>query len=116
MNALPAQYTHLTRLMDAAEIRQRVLSHNLANVNTPGYERLDVAFEELLSRHVAAGGPAGELPTPQVIVEQGLPARADGNTVDVDREVTQLNRNALLFQTYSQLLTSHFDLMRRAIS
>ncbi|WP_175517357.1 flagellar basal body rod protein FlgB [Planctomicrobium piriforme] len=114
MFLLPAQFSHITELMDASELRQRVISHNLANVNTPGFKRLDVIFEETLAEQVRKGDLTTPAPAAQVRVEQGLPARADGNTVDVDREVSQLNRNAMLFQTYSQLLTAQFDLMRRA--
>ncbi len=115
MFLLAPQFDHLTQLMDVAELRQKVISQNLANVNTPGYQRLDVAFEEELARQVRSGHAPAKTIQPQIHVEEGLTPRADGNTVDVDREIGQLNRNALLFQTYSQLLSSQFDLMRRAI-
>ncbi|HWL07358.1 MAG TPA: flagellar basal body protein [Planctomicrobium sp.] len=115
MFLLSNEYSHLTKLMDVSELRQRVISQNLANVNTPGYQRLDVVFEEELARQIRSGETATPGLQPKVLVEEGLPPRADGNTVDVDREIGQLNKNAMLFQTYSQLLSSQFDLMRRAI-
>jgi flagellar basal-body rod protein FlgB len=116
MFSLSTQLNHLSKLMDAAELRQQVISHNLANVNTPGYHRLDVDFEEALAEQVKGGSMgSGTVPTPQVHEEKGLPTRPDGNNVDVDREISQLNRNAMMFQTYSQLIVSQFDLMRRAI-
>lgn len=112
---LSSQLNNIARLMDAAELRQRVVSHNLANVNTPGYRRLDVAFEEALAQSLKSGTENQAQPlTPEVFEEQGLPQRADGNNVDIDREVSQLNRNAMLFQTYSQILGSQFDMLRRA--
>jgi len=115
MKLLPTEYQHLTRLMDVSELRQRVISHNLANVNTPGYQRLDVEFEQELAKQIRNGSESVRDLQPEVVVEQGLPSRADGNTVDVDREIGQLNKNSLQFQTYSQLLSAQFDLMRRAI-
>ena len=42
--------------------------------------------------------------------------RADGNTVDIDLEIGELQRNAMMYQTYSQLLAAQFATMRRAIS
>ncbi len=38
----------LTRVMDAAMLRSRVISNNIANVTTPGYRRVEVSFEEQL--------------------------------------------------------------------
>jgi flagellar basal-body rod protein FlgB len=106
----------LSQLMDAAELRHRVLSQNIANVNTPGYKRLDVTFEELLQSQLGRGG-AGEVAhiTPIVAEEQGLTPRPDGNNVDIDRELGQLNKNSLMYETYSQVLAAYFDSMRRAM-
>ena len=100
--------------MDAAELRHRVISHNLANVNTPGYRRLDVNFEQVMAEQTASKSTGGRATAPEVIEEEGLAVRADGNNVDIDREVGELNQNAMLFQTYSQLLSSQFDMLRRA--
>lgn len=104
----------LARLMDASDLRHRVISHNLANVNTPGYHRMDVDFEQALAQHMREANPGSEMPQPTVFEEQGLQARTDGNNVDIDREIGELNRNAMLFQTYSQLLAVQLDQMRRA--
>ena len=38
----------LSRTMDAAMLRSRVISNNIANVTTPGYRRVEVSFEEQL--------------------------------------------------------------------
>ena len=50
MNVTPAQFDILAQLLDVSELRHRVLSQNIANVNTPGYHRLDVSFEDALAR------------------------------------------------------------------
>jgi flagellar basal-body rod protein FlgB len=106
----------LSSLMDAAELRHRVLSQNIANVNTPNYRRQDVSFEDTLAAELDS---AQELDlegiAPRVYEEAGAPARADGNTVDIDREIGQLNKNSLLYETYSQVLGSYLDSMRRAM-
>lgn len=38
----------LARSMDAAMLRSRTIANNIANVNTPGYRRVEVSFEEEL--------------------------------------------------------------------
>jgi len=40
----------MDRAMDAAMMRAKVTANNIANVNTPGYQRVDVSFEKELSR------------------------------------------------------------------
>ncbi len=114
MNILSNQSAQLAGLMDAAELRHSVISHNLANVNTPGYRRLEVIFDDALEE---AGGTSGSGSSARPIVqeEQGLPVRADGNNVDIDREAVQLDKNALTYQTYSQLLATELQMMKLAI-
>src|SRR5262249_39251974 len=104
----------LTQVLDAAALRQRVIAQNVANVNTPGYRRLAVTFEDDLGGALAA--PSGGLPVrPHVVVADG-PERVDGNTVDIDQEMNNLTKNALLYEAAAQILTSRIALMRSAIT
>lgn len=101
----------LNQAMTIASLRHRVIANNLANVNTPNYKALEVSFEEELSQHV--GNPAAAKPT---VVESDSPERADGNTVDLDRELGALNRNSLLYQAAAQIMATKFAALRSAIS
>jgi len=117
MSVTPSQIDLLSKLLDATALRQGVIGQNLSNVNTPGYRRVDVDFEKELVRllqtdHSAKFDDLGAT----VFETQGLPERADGNNVDVDMEIGQLSKNVLLHQTYAQLLTSKFAMMRSAIT
>lgn len=116
MLGFPKQTELLTKLMEVSEVRHRVISQNLANVNTPGYTRLKVEFDEALSRELQDGDATGAQIEPAVVEDKQLPVRADGNNVDVDLEIGELQRNAMMYQTYSQLLASQFATMRLAIS
>lgn len=102
----------LSHLMSGASLRHRVIAQNVANVNTPGYRRLEVAFEDDLARAAAAGATP---PAPKVVVADG-PERVDGNTVDIDREMNDLARNALLYQAAAQIVTSRIASLRAAIA
>ncbi|MEQ9408623.1 MAG: flagellar basal body rod protein FlgB [Fuerstiella sp.] len=116
MSLLNNQFDLLTRLVAASEQRQQVISHNIANVNTPNYRRLELDFETALAEEIRRGGTGqGSSATPAVRQTPGLPARADGNNVDIDKEIGQLNKNALLQQVYLQLMSTDLNQMRRAM-
>ncbi|MCA8999925.1 MAG: flagellar basal body rod protein FlgB [Planctomycetaceae bacterium] len=114
MLPFPSHIDQVSTLAQVAELRHRVISHNLANVNTPNYQRLDLAFEEDFLKAVRRGSDH-RVVQPEIIEEEDFPVGLDGNNVDLDREVGQLQRNSLLFQTYSQILSAHLDSMRRAM-
>jgi hypothetical protein len=55
MSPLDAQAGLLSQLMDATAMRQQVVTHNLANLNTPGYQRLEATFEDQFQKAVRFG-------------------------------------------------------------
>ncbi|MBQ7630419.1 MAG: flagellar basal body rod protein FlgB, partial [Selenomonadaceae bacterium] len=52
---------YLSRGMTAATMRQEVISHNIANVNTPNYRRSVVNFEETLAKELYGEDTGGKL-------------------------------------------------------
>lgn len=107
----------LVRLLDVASMRHRLISQNLANVNTPGYKQLQVSFEDSFSRSLGKQGEAGALRvTPRIVEGHENPPRQDGNTVDLDKEIGNLNKNSLMFSTAMQMLMSRANMMRSAIT
>jgi len=113
MQSFNPQFDLLGRLISATDLRQRVISNNLTNVNTPNYQRLDVDFETQLAQELT--GHSSQVATPKIVEVRGLTSRADGNNVDIDREIGHMGKNAMLQQTYLQLLGSHLEQMRLAI-
>jgi flagellar basal-body rod protein FlgB len=104
----------LTHLLDATAMRHRVLSGNLANAETPGYVRQDVKFEEQLAEAVRTGDFSALVP--KVETDVSRPVRADGNNVQLDEEVAELNKNALLHQTAIQILQGRLAMERTVIT
>jgi len=106
----------LQRLVSASDVRQNVISQNIANVNTPGYKAQEVRFEDQLTaelnRASVSALPAAE---PEIASTAGLPARNDGNNVDLDREVGELNKNAMMMQTYLRMIGAEMRMMRDAM-
>jgi flagellar basal-body rod protein FlgB len=106
----------LSRLLDACALRQRVIAQNVANVNTPGYQRLVVRFEEELAKQLRSGATPRVAVQPSIVTDTSNPPRADGTTVDIAQEMGLLTKNSLLYQTYLHILAVRLGEMRSAIT
>ncbi len=106
----------LERALSGASLRQRALAENLANANTPGYRRTDVDFHGALQRALGRGRAAveGTAFSAQVDATAGA-QRADGGTVDPDREAALMAENALESDALASVLRSHSAILRSAI-
>ena len=49
----------LSKMVDYTALKQKVIANNIANVNTPGYKRMDVSFNQDLKRAVENQGSVG---------------------------------------------------------
>jgi flagellar basal-body rod protein FlgB len=105
----------LAQLLDATALRHRVISQNVANVNTPGYRRKEVLFEDEFAKALSAAGSPALPVRPRVVVADG-PERVDGNTVDIDREMNTLQMNSLLYEAAAQVVASRIGTLRAAIA
>ena len=117
MNVTGGSLDLLAHLLDAASLRHQVVAQNMANVNTPGYHALDVSFEDAFARRLTEGGETGTAEVAGKIVERkGGAEGVDGNNVDIDDELSRLQKNALLYNAYTQILATKIAAMRSAIS
>jgi flagellar basal-body rod protein FlgB len=116
MNVISSQVDLLAKMLDVSDLRHKVLAQNVANVNTPGYRRLDVAFEDAFARAMTSGrsGEAMHL-KPQIVQVTGGIERTDGNNLDIDGEMGRLAKNTTLYKTYAQILAVQLAMMRSAI-
>lgn len=106
----------LERALSGAALRQEAIATNLANVNTPGYRRQDVNFADALQRAFSAGSRTMvEDVAPAVAVDSTAPIRADGSTVDVDKEAATQAENGLQYQALSAVIKSRTAILRSAM-
>ena len=105
----------LERALQGASMRHAALSENIANVNTPGYQRKDVDFHSALQAAMPAGRGAVEGVGFATSVDGAAPVRADGNSVDMDTESAGLAQNALEYEALTQVLRSRDEIVRSAI-
>ena len=103
--------------------KQEVTANNLANVDTPGYKKKTVSFEDTFRRKMEAAVSAGDPDqVRQAITEsdyrvfsQNTSARVDENNVNADVEYTELSRTALHYQYMIQSVNSDITRYRSAI-
>lgn len=104
------------RALDLSARRNELLSGNLANVDTPNYVPTDLDFRaqlraELQNQEV---GDAGSLLlTPHERTD--VPARIDGNQVDLDSEVVRYTGNKMLYELSTEVLSRRVAMVRYAI-
>lgn len=100
----------LEKYMDVLAARQRLVTSNIANVDTAGYHTQDLDFQSAFENALTTGQtkPAGE-------EVPGLRTKNDGNNVSLDRETRLLSENAIRFSAASNLIKSNFRILKSAI-
>ncbi len=114
-------YQLARKLMDAESLQQEAIAANIANAETPGYRRVDVApdFEERLKASYQAGESVGSLDSLQPKLAEDPNARAirtDGNTVEVDKELLAMNKNAVEYGYLTDVVSQNIKQLKIAIS
>lgn len=136
-NSRPSRSLRLA--LGGLQQRQQTIANNVANVDTPGYRARTVQFEAALQaelkgraadprllriglsrtndRHIPVS-PIVETPgaTIQNLESTDGTLRADGNTVDVEREMSKLAETQLLYSALAQVQSQSFGHLRTAIN
>jgi len=104
----------LEAAMRGATLRQTLLTDNLANVNTPGYQRKDVDFHAAL-RAAEASGSSPETLSFQPTTASDRAVRADGSGVDPDQESAALAENSLDYEALVQVAETRNAILQTAM-
>jgi flagellar basal-body rod protein FlgB len=104
----------LERFLDLATYRQTLVAANLANIDTPGYQTRDIAFQSELAR--AAVNDFQRPLRPFVRNVYGLLERPDGNNVSLDREGLLLAQTQLQYKAAIEFIRYDFRRLRGAIN
>ena len=92
--------------------RQKVISTNIANLDTPGYKTKELAFKDQLKKaenefqlklatthHSHIKATNDQLKTSFEVYEvKGLPEQNDGNNVNLDTQMSEMSKNDTMFQ------------------
>jgi flagellar basal-body rod protein FlgB len=105
----------LERAVAGAGMRQATLAGNIANANTPGYQRRDVDFHTTLSAAMDAGPGAVRQVAFNAETVRGGAMRADGNSVDIDVESASMASNALEYEALVSVARGRIDVLQSAM-
>ena len=114
-------YQLARKLLDAAALRQEAIAANVANAETPGYRRLDVAadFAEQLKARVRTGelNRDGDTLRPTLVQDpHARTVRPDGNSVEIEKELLAMNKNAVEYEFLTEIVSKNIKQLKMAIT
>ena len=101
----------------AEGLRQKTIASNIANLETPGYRRVDVKFEELLDKALDSPGTVdlSEI-EPQLHQPKQTPVKSNGNDVSLETEVGEMVKNTLRHKAYIRVLNKKYRQIELALN
>lgn len=110
--------------------RQKVISSNIANINTPNYKTKDLVFESELkkaneskdlklattnSMHMNSFQTINKPNEPRLINVKGLEEQNDGNNVNLDTQMSEMSKNKIIFDALQSSIKKDSRLMRSVV-
>ena len=109
--------------------RQKVISSNIANINTPNYKTKELVFENELSssisnnlqlkatnsRHISNFNSSSLNSNPKLIDVKNLEEQNDGNNVNLDTQMSEMSKNKILFDAIKSSIKRDSRLFRSVI-
>lgn len=126
-------FDYAQRGLQAANMRQEVISNNIANVNTPDFKRSDVIFESMLAKEMGLGEDKHKLKMvrtrdrhlPQaengraaafIQLDNTTTMRVDGNNVDIDAEMASLAKNQIYYNALAKKVGGYVQSVKNVIT
>jgi len=99
----------LAKAMDAYSLRQKAIASNVANLDTPGYKRIDVSFEDQLQKaeSLHLNGDNNSKVTPEIVQEDQAPVLED--------EMLSLADTQMRVQLVTRALRHSFQMIQSSI-
>ena len=114
MSLLDSTDLSLQAAIRGAGLRQTALAQNVANANTPGYQRKDVDFESSLQAAMAGGQNPDNLQF-SVETDASAPMQPDGNSVDIDTEAAKLSENGINYESLVSVEKTRLEILQSAM-
>jgi len=113
-------YAASKKMLDMTALRQEAIASNIANLDTPGYKRMDVTpnFQSELSQAISAQDTTRiSNVNPKLSIDTtAISATRDGNTVQLETEMKNQAENFLAHSLETQLVSSKLATLRSAIT
>jgi len=101
----------------AESLRQKAISNNIANIETPNYRRINVKFEKLLAKAMESPGSVDiKALEPETYQPKNTPVKPNGNDVNFESEIGHMIKNNLRHEAYVRLLSKKYRQIELAIN
>ena len=125
---------YMQRGLAAANLRQEVISNNIANVNTPKFKRSDVIFESLLAKELGLDddkkklkmvrthdrhlprAPLDSRAVARIQLDDSTTMRVDDNNVDIDAEMASLAKNQIYYNAMAKKIGGYIQGVKTVIT
>jgi flagellar basal-body rod protein FlgB len=112
--------------LNYSSLKQKTISQNIANVDTPNYKAKDVSFKQIFqevaghsfeahrtdARHYRFQSSSSS----NFFIQQRKSAyQHNGNSVDMDREMSELAENQIYYQALTERLNGKFNSLKTVI-
>ncbi|MBS4536059.1 flagellar basal body rod protein FlgB [Clostridium sp. D2Q-14] len=119
------------RALDGLWERNEAINNNISNVNTPGYKKTKVLFEDNLKteleinnklkvnttdpKHIEVIGQNknGDI---QVVKDESYSTKKDGNNVNIDVEMAELAKNSMMYNGVIRQVSGEFKKLKSIIN
>lgn len=110
--------------LDVSALRNKVIANNISNINTAGYKRKYVSFEDTLQNKIRSVSLKSssekhilrniDTSDKRIITDNSTSTRSDGNNVDIDTEIVNLTANNMMYESLTTALNSRFAMNKIA--
>lgn len=112
-------YVIAKKLLDESALRHAALASNIANVETPGYKRVDIDKNFEVQLNEAAGKSdlkALKALRPRIVQDPTAAAvRPDGNTVSLEKEMALDGANEMQYEFTAQYLANNLQMIQASM-
>ena len=121
----------LQKSLNIGSLRHKVLTANIANIDTPNYKAFEVVMEDARQKNSGSAHPIQLVRTQPDHLHRrtqsstnvklkaadppALNFRADGNTVDLDKTMGKLAENTILYRVAAQIIKRKFQGLKNVI-
>ncbi|MDQ8091241.1 flagellar basal body rod protein FlgB [Bacillus amyloliquefaciens] len=126
MDLFSGTIQNLENALGRADIKQKVLTNNFANIDTPNYKAKKVSFRNLLDqetsnleavktdyRHVDFTDSGDDY---SIVSSGDTSYQQNGNNVDIDKEMTDLAENQINYQALVERMSGKFNSLKTVLT
>ncbi|MCY9135272.1 flagellar basal body rod protein FlgB [Bacillus atrophaeus] len=126
MDLFSGTIQNLENALGRVNVKQKVITNNIANIDTPNYKAKKVSFQNLLNqessrlesvktdyRHVDFSDTGSN---DSIIANSNTAYQQNGNNVDVDKEMTDLAENQINYQALVERMSGKFNSLKTVLT